>query len=51
LRRPSPLPLPLGRGEGRVEKTLPLAFNGLCTPFGSPVIGGQKPSRAGRRKR
>ena len=27
--------------------SLPPAFNGLCTPFDSPVIGGQKPSREG----
>ena len=29
------------------EQTHPLPFNGLCTPFGSPVIGGQKPSMEG----
>ena len=26
------------------------AFNGLCTPFDSTVIGGQKPSREGSRR-
>ena len=30
--------------KGNKNKT-PLLFNGLCTPFGSPVIGGQKPPR------
>ena len=29
------------------NQTHPLSFNGLCTPFGSPVIGGQKPCMEG----